>query len=71
MVAPGAARFYSCPLMRALVRIFIRSYQMTISPVLSFLGGPSSGHAVFLPVLRIFLASESKSTAFDAGAFSE
>jgi putative membrane protein insertion efficiency factor len=29
--------------MRTLVRIFIRGYQMTISPVLSFLGGPGLG----------------------------
>src|SRR5438477_12917066 len=29
--------------MRALVRIFIRSYQIVISPALSFLGGPHSG----------------------------
>ena len=29
--------------MRALVRIFIRSYQVVVSPALSFLGGPHSG----------------------------
>ena len=29
--------------MRAFVRIFIRSYQWTMSPILSFLGGPRSG----------------------------
>jgi putative membrane protein insertion efficiency factor len=29
--------------MRAVVRIFIRSYQIVISPALSFLGGPHSG----------------------------
>src|SRR2546421_6275873 len=29
--------------MRTLVRILIRGYQMTISPVLSFLGGANSG----------------------------
>ena len=29
--------------MRALVRIFIRSYQVVVSPALSFLGGPQSG----------------------------
>jgi putative membrane protein insertion efficiency factor len=29
--------------MRTLVRIFIRGYQMTISPVLSFLGGAGLG----------------------------
>jgi len=43
VVAPGAARFYPCPLMRTLVRILIRGYQITISPVLSFLGGAKSG----------------------------
>ncbi|PYI92897.1 MAG: membrane protein insertion efficiency factor YidD [Verrucomicrobia bacterium] len=29
--------------MRALVRIFIRTYQVVVSPALSFLGGPHSG----------------------------
>lgn len=29
--------------MRALVRIFIRFYQIMVSPVVSFLGGPGSG----------------------------
>jgi len=29
--------------MRALVRILIRSYQVVVSPTLSFLGGPHSG----------------------------
>ena len=29
--------------MRALVRIFIRSYQVVVSPALSCLGGPHSG----------------------------
>jgi putative membrane protein insertion efficiency factor len=29
--------------MRKLVRIFIRLYQMTVSPVLKMLGGPGSG----------------------------
>jgi len=29
--------------MRAFVRIFIRSYQVAVSPVLAFLGGPHSG----------------------------
>ena len=29
--------------MRALVRIFVRSYQVVVSPALSFLSGPHSG----------------------------
>ena len=29
--------------MRFLVRFFIRIYQLSVSPVLSFLGGPGSG----------------------------
>jgi putative membrane protein insertion efficiency factor len=29
--------------MRPLVRLFIRAYQITLSPVLSMLGGPASG----------------------------
>jgi putative membrane protein insertion efficiency factor len=43
VVASGAARFYPCPLMRALVRILIRGYQITISPLLSWLVGASFG----------------------------
>ncbi len=43
MVAPHGARFYSSALMRPLVRFLIRSYQLTLSPVLSFLGGPGAG----------------------------
>jgi hypothetical protein len=43
MVAPGKARFYSNALMRLLVRIAIRGYQLLISPLLSLLGGPGSG----------------------------
>ena len=43
MVAPRKARFYPTPLMVRAVRIFIRAYQLTISPVLSFLAGPGNG----------------------------
>jgi uncharacterized protein len=43
VVAPGAARFYFCRLMRILFRILIRGYQFMISPMLSLLGGPSVG----------------------------
>jgi uncharacterized protein len=43
VVAPGKARFYSSGLMLLLIRILIRAYQLTISPVLSWLGGPGSG----------------------------
>jgi uncharacterized protein len=42
MVAPGKARFYSA-LMLAFVRLFVRIYQYTLSPVLSSICGPSSG----------------------------
>ena len=43
MVAPHSARFYSSALMRALVRILVRTYQATLSPLLAVLGGPHSG----------------------------
>lgn len=43
MVASGRTRFYSSGLMRRIVRILIRIYQATLSPILAFLGGPASG----------------------------
>ena len=43
MVASGRARFYSKRLMRGFIRILIRSYQLTLSPLLQTLGGPGSG----------------------------
>jgi putative membrane protein insertion efficiency factor len=43
MVASGKARFYPSALMLFLVRLFIRFYQYTLSPLLSLLGGPGSG----------------------------
>ncbi len=43
MVAPRKARFYPCALMVLIVRVLIRAYQWTISPVLSFLAGPTGG----------------------------
>jgi len=43
VVASGKARFYSSALMLFFVRFFIRAYQWTVSPVLSWLGGPGSG----------------------------
>lgn len=43
MVASGRTRFYPSGLMRRIVRILIRIYQVTLSPILAFLGGPASG----------------------------
>lgn len=43
MVASRPARFYSSRLMRAILRICIRIYQLTLSPLLVALGGPGSG----------------------------
>ena len=43
MVAPRGARFYPSALMLLLARLFIRGYQLTLSPVLRFLGGPGAG----------------------------
>jgi uncharacterized protein len=42
MVASGKARFYSA-LMLAFVRLFVRIYQYTLSPVLSSICGPGCG----------------------------
>jgi putative membrane protein insertion efficiency factor len=43
VVAYGDTRFYSSALMRALIRICIRIYQVTLSPLLVAIGGPGSG----------------------------
>ncbi len=43
MVASGDPRFYPSALMLRLFRLVIRSYQIAISPVLAWLGGPASG----------------------------
>ena len=43
MVASGWTRFYSKRLMRGLIRILIRAYQLTLSPLLHALGGAGSG----------------------------
>jgi len=43
--------------MRAFVRIFIRSYQWTMSPILSFLGGPRSGCRFFPSCSEYFLGA--------------
>ena len=43
--------------MRAFVRIFIRSYQWTMSPILSFLGGPRSGCRFFPTCSEYFLGA--------------
>src|SRR3954462_4840428 len=43
MVASRQPRFYFSALMLRLFRLFIRSYQILVSPVLGWLGGPASG----------------------------
>jgi len=43
VVASGQARFYSSRLMRGLIRICIRIYQITLSPLLVAIGGPGAG----------------------------
>ena len=43
MVASRPTRFYSSRLMRAFLRICIRIYQATLSPLLVAIGGPGSG----------------------------
>src|ERR1051326_2193189 len=43
MVASGKARFYSSALMRSLIRVSVRLYQLTLSPLLVALGGTGCG----------------------------
>ena len=43
MVASGQTRFYPSRLMRGLIRILVRFYQLTLSPLLVALAGPGSG----------------------------
>ena|SRR5690349_23174225 len=43
MFASRPTRFYSSRLMRALLRICVRIYQVTLSPMLVAIGGPGSG----------------------------
>ena len=43
MVASRQTRFYSSALMVPIVRIFIRAYQWTISPLLASMTGPGLG----------------------------
>jgi uncharacterized protein len=43
VVASGQTCFYSSALMRVLIRICIRIYQVTLSPFLVAIGGPGSG----------------------------
>ena len=43
MVASGKARFYPTALMIFVLRILIRLYQCTLSPLLSLLTGPGAG----------------------------
>src|SRR5947207_11119008 len=43
MVASGKACFYPSGLMLRLVRVFIRTYQSSLSPLLALVSGPGSG----------------------------
>ena len=43
MVASGQARFYPSGLMLLIVRVLVRLYQYTLSPLLALLGGPGCG----------------------------
>jgi hypothetical protein len=43
MVASGKTSFYPSALMLFLLRLLIRLYKYTLSPLLSLLGGPGSG----------------------------
>ncbi len=43
MVASGEARFYPSALMLGVVRVCVRIYQFTISPVLGWITGPGGG----------------------------
>lgn len=43
MVAAGASGFYLRDREMKIARLLIRAYQVLVSPILSFLGGPGSG----------------------------
>ena len=43
MVASGQARFYPSGLMLLIVRVLVRLYQYTLSPLMALLGGPGCG----------------------------
>ena len=63
MVASGWARFYPSRLMRTLIRICIRVYQVTLSPLLAALGGSGSGCRFHPTCSEYFLqAIESRGT---------
>ena len=68
MVAPPPARFYSSALMRTLVRIFVRAYQVTLSPVLALLGGPHSG-CRFSPTCSQYLLEAVEQHGFWRGSW--
>jgi len=50
--------------MRGLIRIFIRSYQLTLSPLLAVLGGPGSGCRFYPTCSEYFLQAVEKHGAF-------
>ena len=53
MVAPRGARFYFSALMLLLARLFIRGYQILLSPLLSLLERPGGG-CRFEPTCSVF-----------------
>ncbi|PZR79855.1 MAG: membrane protein insertion efficiency factor YidD, partial [Chthoniobacterales bacterium] len=54
--------------MRALVRIFVRTYKVTLSPVLAFLGGPDSG-CRFWPTCSEYLLEAVEQHGFWRGSW--
>ena len=57
MVASGKARFYPSALMVGFIRVLIHIYRWTLSPLLSFLGGPGSGCRFEPTCSRYFLVA--------------
>jgi putative membrane protein insertion efficiency factor len=68
MVAPGKARFYPSGLMLQLVRVFIRLYQCTLSPLLSLVAGGGSG-CRFQPTCSAYFLEAVESHGFLHGSW--
>ena len=68
MVASGKARFYPNALMILLLRILIRLYKWTLSPLLSLLGGPATG-CRFEPTCSAYFLQAVETHGFTRGGW--
>src|SRR5438128_10977754 len=68
MVAPGKARFYPSGLMVRALRVFIRLYQCTLSPLLSLLAGAEAG-CRFEPTCSVYFLEAIENHGFLHGSW--